>query len=365
MFERLDDPTPPTFGTSHRGGVRARVRARHRRRLAVGGAAGAVVLGVTGVTARAAYRVDDVRRIDVAGTEQSAADGAPVTVLLVGTDGAPALGEDVDRPAMTDTLLLARIDPAAGSIRLLSLPRDLDVSDGAAPVRRLNSVHAEQGIDGLVAEVDRLGFPVDHVAIVDLAGFRDLVDEVGGVEVAVASPLRDRSSGLVIDAAGCRRLDGAQALALARARHLERLVDGTWLLDGTGDIGRMERQRAFLTAAFASLGDQVPTPFTADRLAGWAQEHLTVDAGLGTAELVGLIRSSAQIGPDRVESIGLPVVAATRDGVAALRAVDPAATAEWFERGAPLTEGGTTADLPAAGDPAAPEVSSADLIEQC
>lgn len=364
MFEPLDDPNPPTFGASHRGGVRARVRARHRRRMAVGGAAGAVVLGVAGVTARAAYRVDDVRRIDVATTEQPAADGAPVTVLLIGTDGAPALGEDVDRPAMTDTMLLARIDPAAGSIRLLSLPRDLDVSDGVAPVRRLNSVHAEQGIDGLVAEVDRLGFPVDHVAIADFGGFRDLVDAVGGIDVAVAAPLRDRQSGLTIDSAGCRHLAGPQALALARARHLEYFVDGTWMADGTGDLGRMQRQRAFLTAAFTGLADQTPTPFTADRLAGWAQERLTVDSGLGTAELVGLIRAAAQIGPDRVEAIGLPVAAATRDGVAAFSAVDPAATAEWFERGAPPVEGATSVP-PGPGDPAAPEDGGADLIGRC
>ncbi len=100
MFDQLDDPTPPTFGSSHRRGVRARVRSRQRRRLAVGGAAGAVVLGVAGVTARAAYRLDDVRRLDVAGLEQAEPVGAePVTVLLVGTDGAPRIDGDAGRAA--------------------------------------------------------------------------------------------------------------------------------------------------------------------------------------------------------------------------------------------------------------------------
>ena len=84
------------------------------------------------------------------------------------------------------------------------------------------------------------------------------------IDVAVAAPLRDRQSGLTIDSAGCRHLAGPQALALARARHLEYFVDGTWMADGTGDLGRMQRQRAFLTAAFTGLADQTPTPFTAD-----------------------------------------------------------------------------------------------------
>ncbi len=375
MFDQLDDPTPPTFDSTHRRGVRARVRSRQRRRLAVGGAAGAVVLGVAGVTARAAYRLDDVRRLDVAGLEQAdLADSRPVTVLLLGTDGgSPLDGDDAgaeraDGRVLTDTMVLARIDPAAGAIRLLSLPRDLDVTTDGEPVRRLNSVSADEGIDGLVAEVDRLGFPVDHVVIVDFVGFRDLVDAVGGIDVAVTSPLRDRMSGLDIDTAGCRHLDGPQALALARARHLERFDGAGWVADGTGDLGRMSRQRALLWAAFADLGDQVPNPFTADRLAGWAQEHLTVDAGLGTAELVGLIRTAAAIDPGRVTSADLPVQAANRGGAAVLELLDHGAVVDWFAQGAPQPSSGTATTTPGAdgsGTPGGAVLHDADLLGPC
>ena len=374
MFDQLDDPNPPIFGSSHRGAVRARVRGRQRRRLAVGGAAGAVVLGVTGVTARAVSRIDDVRRLDVAGLEQAdPVVGAPVTVLLVGTDGAsladptPESGRP-DTRAMTDTILLARLDPTVGAIRLLSLPRDLDVAVDGAPVRRLNSVYAEQGVDGLVAEVTRLGVPVDHVAIVDFAGFVELVDAVGGIDVAVTSPVRDASSGLTIDSPGCRHLDGPQALALARARHLERFDGVGWVADAAGDLGRMGRQRALLWAAFADLGDQIPIPFTADRLAGWAQEHLTVDAGLGTAELVELIRTAAAIDPGRVTSTDLPVQAATRDGAAVLELLDATAVVDWFDGGAPTPAQGTATTTPGAdgsGPPTGPVLPDADLIGPC
>ena len=374
MFERLDDPNPPTFGERHRSGVRARVRARHRRRLAVGGAAGAVVLGAAGVTARAASRLDDVRRLDVAGLEQAdPATAAPVTVLIVGTDGVsladptPESGRP-DTRAMTDTILLARLDPTAGTIRLLSLPRDLDVAVDGAPVRRLNSVFAEQGVDGLVAEVTRLGFPVDHVAIVDFAGFIELVDVVGGIDVAITSPVRDAQSGLVVDTPGCRHLDGAQALALARARHLERFDGISWVRDPTGDIGRMGRQRSLLWAAFADLGRQVPDPFTADRLAGWAQEHLTVDAGLGTAELVGLIRAAAAIDPDRVTATGVSTQGANRDGAAVLELREAEAFIDWFESSEEPPATGTARTAPGAdgsGTPAGAVQPDVDLIRPC
>ena len=332
-----------------------------------------MVLGVAGVTARAAYRLDGVRRLDVAGLEQAADAGAATTVLLIGTDDAESIDESaaVEGPAvrrsMTDTMLLARIDPDVGAIRMMSLPRDLDVSEDGAPVRRLNSVYAEQGIDGLTAEVGRLGFPVDHVAIVDFGGVRDLVDAVGGVDVAVTSPLRDRMSGLVIDTPGCRHLDGSQALALARARHLERFDGTTWVLDPTGDLGRMSRQRALLWAAFVDLGDQIPTPFSVDRLAGWAQEHLTVDAGLGTAELVGLIRSAAAIDPGRVTSTDLPVQAANRGGAAVLELLDAEAVVEWFD-GGPTPAPGTATTTPGAdgsGTPNGDVLPNADLIGPC
>ena len=376
MFEQLDDPNPPTFGTSHRGGVRARVRNRQRRRLAVGGAAGAVVLGVAGVTARAVYRLDDVRRLDVAGLEQAGpVDAEAVTVLLVGTDGGSPFdgdpGSEGAKPETrlaTDTMVLARIDPSAGAIRLLSLPRDLNIAADGEFVRRLNWSSAESGISGLVAEVDRLGFPVDHVVIVDFVGFRDLVDAVGGIDVAVTSPLRDRMSGLDIDTAGCRHLDGPQALALARARHLERFDGAGWLADGTGDLGRMSRQRALLWAAFADLGDQVPDPLTADRLAGWAQEHLTVDAGLGTADLVSLIRTVAAIDPSRVTSADLPVQAANRGGAAVLELLDHGAVVEWFEHGAPKPSSGTATTTPGtdgSGTPNGAVLPDADLIGPC
>lgn len=364
MFEQLDDPHPPEFGERHRRGVRTRIRTRQRRKLAIGGAVGAVVIGVGGLGARTALRVDQVRRLEVAGTDATGqlAAGEPVTVLLVGVDGAEQLGADVDDRPWTDSMLLVRLDPAAGAIRVLSLPRDLDVAEVGSPVRRLNSVYAEAGVDGLVGEVEGLGFPVDHVAIVDFVGFRDLVDAIGGVDVAVTAPLRDKSSGLVVDVAGCQRFDGVQALALARARHLERFDAGEWWVDGTGDIGRMERQRALLLAAFVQLGRQIPDPLTVDRLAGWAQEHLTVDSGLGNTELVGLIRSAAAIDPGRVESIGLPVSPETRDGNSVLRALGVDGVAEWFGDGTPAPDLGTATTSP---DRSGANVPSPDAIGPC
>ncbi len=129
----------------------------------------------------------------------------------------------------------------------------------------------------------------------------------------------------------------------------------------------MSRQRALLWAAFADLGDQVPTPFSADRLAGWAQERLTVDAGLGTAELVGLIRSAAAIDPGRVTSTDLPVQAANRGGAAVLELLDHRAVVEWFD-GGPTPAAGTATTTPGgdgSGTPGGAVPPNADLIGPC
>lgn len=62
----------------------------------------------------------------------------------------------------------------------------------------------------------------------DLAGFADVVDAVGGVEVDVPEPVRDRAAGLEILRPGRQTVDGLTALALVRSRHPEHLVDGVW-----------------------------------------------------------------------------------------------------------------------------------------
>jgi LCP family protein required for cell wall assembly len=322
MFHELDDPTPPTFDDGMRRQVRARVRARRQRRLAVGGAAGAVVLATGGLYARAATRLGDVERIELAGTA-SVAPGEPRTILLVGTDTAAGL-VGAEPTTLADTIVLVRVD--GDRVRLLSLPRDLEVVDPQGTPVRLNSILTSDGVGGLIAVIEQqVGLPVDHVAMVDFGGFRDLVDRIGGIELATSVPVRDLSSGLELSATGCQRLSGSQALALVRARHLEFPGDAGWIADTSGDLGRMDRQRAFLIAALTAVQRQVPDPLTVDQLAGWAVGHLTIDAELDVATLTELLRLGLALDPTQVDSYTLPVVPAVLDSGANVLRVDAGA----------------------------------------
>lgn len=338
MFEHLDDPEPPALGSAFRRAAveRGRQRRRHRR---MAGAAGLTVasllVGVGGLYGRVAWRAGQIERVEVAGTASVAA-GEPVTVLVLGGDSRN-LGTD---QVSTDTILLARIDPGAGTGALLSLPRDLmvDAPDGSGPVV-INSVAARNGIDGLVAVIEtEVGIPVDHVVQVGFDGIVSLVDEVGGIDVWVDAPVRDTHSGLFVEELGCVNLDGEQTLALLRSRYLEVLdpATGAWVRDPLSDLSRVGRQRRMVIAALSLLGDEGIDPVALDRRVDWALDHMVIDAELGRDDLVRLARAVADLDPGTVASATYPVIVDPADPnrLAADPAAAPAAV-EAFVRGGP------------------------------
>jgi LCP family protein required for cell wall assembly len=346
MFEHLDDPRPPALGAGFRHTVVRRAHRRRRRQVAggVGVAAATLVAGAGGLYARAALRLNDIERTQVGSTDEVPA-GEPVTFLLLGDDSRePALA------GLTDAIILARLDPAAGTASLLSVPRDLMVTDPATgEVLRINAL-AQRDLSGLVAAIEsQVGVPVDHVLRVDFDGFTSLVDLAGGVHVRVGAPLRDRQSGLFIDEPGCVALDGAQALALVRARHVEvRQPSGEWVTDPRADLGRTADQRAVLIAALSDLAHR-PDPFTANQLADWLVDNVTVDDALGMGEVARLIEVALTLDPASISEAGLPVVLYAPDHNRL--AIDPdaaPATVAAFLDGRPLPEGPPVAGLPAA-----------------
>ncbi|HWI63217.1 MAG TPA: LCP family protein [Symbiobacteriaceae bacterium] len=165
-----------------------------------------------------------------------AALGRAVQVLILGVDER----DQVDG-SRTDTMLLARI--ADGQVRLLSIPRDTLVKIEGHDDSKINSAYTYGGAD-LAKEVtgELLGLPVDYYVKVNLAGFRDLVDLMGGVEYNVPKAMHyvDPTDGTYIDLKpGLQVLNGDKAEQLVRFRH-----------DAIGDdMGRIARQQEFLQAA--------------------------------------------------------------------------------------------------------------------
>jgi LCP family protein required for cell wall assembly len=147
------------------------------------------------------------------------------TVLLAG----------LDRSRYTDALMLAKVR-ADGSTAVVSLPRDSWVGVPGHGKQRLNLVYREYGLPALVETVYRLtGVRADHYALMDMAGFGELADVVGGVPVCLRAATADNRTGASFPA-GEQTVSGDKALAFLRQRF------GL----PNGDLDRMARQQVFL-----------------------------------------------------------------------------------------------------------------------
>lgn len=150
---------------------------------------------------------------------------------------------------LTDSMILAQLDPEHNSVRMLSLPRDTQIRLGDLGVHKLNAAIALQGADGLQRAVEQLtGLKLSGYVLINLNAVHDLTDAVGGVEVYVPEAMNydDTAANLHIHfPAGTRQLTGSEAAAYIRFRH-----------DALGDIGRVKRQQAYLRA----LGKELLSP---------------------------------------------------------------------------------------------------------
>ncbi len=190
-----------------------------------------------------------------------------VTVLLTGIDSSPYRTH-----ALTDTLLVLSVDPESKTGVMASIPRDLSrfpLWKGGTFDAKINSLmsyarrHPGEFPEGpttsLVKEVGYLvGVPVHYYAAVNLEGFVELIDLVGGVTVTNERTINDPSYGGWTDGrkvgfylpAGKQSLDGQEALAYVRSRK------GA----GDNDFTRARRQQQLLLALQKKMTDPAMLP---------------------------------------------------------------------------------------------------------
>jgi LCP family protein required for cell wall assembly len=293
--------------------------------LTVGCIAAASLLGylywATGRFARANLQLD------------TAASDEPRNYLIIGSDSRDNVDpSDPDagvligpgQPAgkRSDTILLVRIDPRAGTAKMLSFPRDLwvPIADNGQN-ERINSAYG-RGRQVLVDTIRKdFGVDVNNYIEVDFRGFKDLVSAIGGVPMYFDTAMRDSNSGLDITQPGCVTLDGDQALAFARSRHLEfKDARGRWQDDPTGDLGRITRQQIFVRTALhkaLSVG-LVTNPKTFFELLSAATNSVTIDQTLDRGDLNELRLRFQELNPDAIETYSLPVTDHMTNGGAAV-----------------------------------------------
>ena len=251
--------------------------------------------------------------------------GTPMNVLLVGSDTradtsgdlADATGKatEGDRAGLSDTMMILHVDPQQGQAAVLSIPRDLWVTvDGAKD--RINAAFAAGGPQLLIKTIqDNLGIQINHYAAVDLAGFKNIVDTIGGLKIYIDAPARDLKSGLDLPEAGCVQLDGFQALAYVRSRYYESYEAGRWVSDTSSDFGRIKRQQDFVRRMLKkALASGISNPLTLNRLIGIGVANLTIDDTMSTSDMVTLARRFRSLDPDSVDMQTLPVTPYTTAG---------------------------------------------------
>jgi LCP family protein required for cell wall assembly len=185
-----------------------------------------------------------------------------INVLLIGVDSSSARSH-----ALTDTLIVASVDPVSGATSMVSFPRDIaefPMYDGRTYYGKINSFanyaaarprqFPDGGIPSLMREIGYLlGIPIHYYASVNLEGFVRVVDALGYVEVNNPREIADPRYGGWTDgrpigfflSKGVHRLDGAEALAYARSR----------MGAGDSDFTRAARQQQLLSAVRARVAD--------------------------------------------------------------------------------------------------------------
>lgn len=177
-----------------------------------------------------------------AGTSPASGSG-PVNILVTGTDLSKS---------RTDTIMILSLDRSAGTLTVVSVPRDTLVTINGAR-NKINAANVLGGAKLLVSKVQELtGVTVNYYATVDYAGFDGLVDSVGGVDMTIPYNMNydDPAQDLHIHfTKGAKmHLGGRQAEEFFRWRKNN---DGTGLAEG--DIGRTGNQHLMVAAIFSKL----------------------------------------------------------------------------------------------------------------
>lgn len=236
-----------------------------------------------------------------------------VNILLLGQDN-EITGDSLAR---TDTMIIVSINRDTNTVSMLSLPRDLYVYMPRVGMNRLNiafSVGENLGWNGgpffYVRQVIlyNLGINVHYYAMVDLSGFAELIDMIGGINLAVDCAIQDyrligaelpsgavraTDDGLYTLPVGYYSMSGQEALWYARSRRT------------SDDFDRGRRQQQILRAGYRQvLESGILSDVT--RLPELINEGLrVVETDMGLQEILSLVPVALSLRPDQIENFRL------------------------------------------------------------
>ncbi|GAA1518106.1 LCP family protein [Sphaerisporangium rubeum] len=249
------------------------------------------------------YAAGQIKSVD-AGTTGSDARGA-LNILVVGVDKRDDLtrrqqnmlhlGREVGQ--RSDTIMLVRLSEDHSKVTVVSLPRDSWVDIPGKGQHKINSAYSLGGAPLAVRTVRNLtGLTIHHYVEVNVLGFINVVDAIGGVEVCTPVPINDEKTKFRLEP-GTYELDGIKALFYARTRATAR-----------SDLDRIDRQQQVMSALLARAlsGGTLANPAKLTALVGSTLQTLTVDKALAK-DLLGLADQLKDVSTDDVTFATVPL----------------------------------------------------------
>ena len=281
------------------------------------------VLAISAVSALAFGTVTaSINKIDVFNGIEKRPEkkSTAMNYLLVGSDTREGLSK-VELKALrvgsvasaagkrSDTMLLVHISKARDKAVMISIPRDTFAlipehtsKTGKlipAVYSKINSSFNWGGAPLLIQTIEEMTeLKIDHYIEINFAGFARIVDSIGGVEICTKKNINDPKSHLVLEA-GVHTLNGIESLKYVRTREF----------DGMGDIGRMQRQQAFMSAVLrkATSAGVLLNPVTMASFINSALSAVTTDSELKNSDLIALAKQMKSLSTSSVRTLTVPL----------------------------------------------------------
>lgn len=214
----------------------------------------------------------------------------PINILLLGTDARPS-----DRGvARTDSIILLSINPETHAVGLISLPRDLWVpipfKDYTTKINVAYIIGEDENYPGGGPQLAMdtvssfIGRPIDYYARINFDGFVEIIDQLGGIDVAVPKTIHDEefpTEDYGVEtfhlAAGSQHLDGETALKYARTRNND------------DDYARARRQQLVIQASIDRVTSKGMLPSLLPKLPSLVQTmRSSIDTNIRTSMILDL-----------------------------------------------------------------------------
>ena len=237
-----------------------------------------------------------------------------INILVVGSDTRAGQNKvfGSDNSVLADVIILVHISKDRKNVVAMSFPRDLMVPwpscpdpNGGSPylaqaMGQINATIANGGPGCTVRTVEKLtGLKIPYLAMINFQGVIDMSDAIGGVEVCLSKPLKDKYTFLNLPK-GKNVLQGMKALQFLRTRH--GVGDGS-------DLGRISNQQVFLTSLMRKIknGGVLTNPIQLYSLANAAARNMTLSSSLSdVGTMVSIASSLRSVDLDKITFIQVP-----------------------------------------------------------